>query len=136
MLFPAGSDFDGYVLSVTGGKIDLNGAMVSSAKFTPGDIVTITANPPSTSQALKIWTPSKDVEFLGSVLGVFLAGPSGKALCRVIFSLFGMKRVNFGASLSFKAVSALGIVLMAVATAAVMGLRVRRCRPVEMITEE
>ena len=73
---------------------------------------------------------------LGSVLGVFLAGPSGKALCRVIFSLFGMKRVNFGASFSFKAVSALGIVLMAVATAAVMGLRVRRCKPVEMITEE
>ena len=47
-----------------------------------------------------------------------------------------MKKVNFDASLFFKGVSALGIVLMAAATAAVMGLRVRRCKPVEMITEE
>ena len=90
----------------------------------------------SGQQILQIMLSNLPAVLLGSVLGVFLAGPSGKALCRVIFSLFGMKRVNFGASLSFKAVSALGIVLMAVATAAVMGLRVRRCKPVEMITEE
>ena len=58
-----------HTLTVSGGKINLNGVMVSSAQFTPGDIVTITANPPSTNQGLKIWTSSKDVEFVGSKLG-------------------------------------------------------------------
>ncbi|MCR5465448.1 MAG: ABC transporter permease [Lachnospiraceae bacterium] len=90
----------------------------------------------SGQQVVQIMLSNLPAVLLGSVLGVFLAGPSGKALCRVIFSLFGMKKVNFDASLFFKGVSALGIVLMAAATAAVMGLRVRRCKPVEMITEE
>ena len=49
---------------------------------------------------------------------------------------FGMKKVVFGASLFFKTISAASIILMAAVTAALMGLRVRRMKPVEMITEE
>ena len=56
-----------YTLTVEGGKINKNGTMVPSAQFTPGEMVTITASLPS-NQGLKIWTPSKDVEFVGSRL--------------------------------------------------------------------
>ena len=58
-----------YTLTVSGGKINRDGVMVSSAQFNAGDIVTITATMPSSTQGLKIWTPSQDVEFIGSVLG-------------------------------------------------------------------
>ncbi len=54
-------------LTVSGGKINLDGVMVSSAKFNPGDEVIITATLPS-GQGLKIWTANKNVEFIGSKL--------------------------------------------------------------------
>ncbi|MCR5087756.1 MAG: hypothetical protein K6B39_10205 [Lachnospiraceae bacterium] len=90
----------------------------------------------SGQQIVQIMLSNLPAVILGSILGVILAGPAGSALCRVIFSLFGMKKVVFGASFVFKAASALSIILMALLTAALMGLRVRRCNPVEMITEE
>ncbi len=56
-----------YTLTLSGGKI--NNTSATTAQFKAGDIVTITANPPSSSQGLKIWTTSENVEFIGSVLG-------------------------------------------------------------------
>ncbi len=56
-------------LTIVNGKINMNGSMVSSAQIAPGEEVTITATVPSATQALKIWTPDSDVEFIGSVLG-------------------------------------------------------------------
>ncbi len=53
-----------YTLTVTGGKI--NGTS-TSGKFAAGEEVSITATLPS-NQGLKVWTPSKDVEFIGSRL--------------------------------------------------------------------
>lgn len=90
----------------------------------------------SGQQIVQIMLSNLPAVIIGSILGVVLAGPAGSALCRVIFSLFGMKKVVFGASLFFKTISAASIVLMAAVTAALMGLRVRRMKPVEMITEE
>ncbi len=55
-----------HILTVSGGKI--NGTTVTTAKFAPGEEVVITATLP-VNQGLKIWTSSKDVEFIGSVLG-------------------------------------------------------------------
>ena len=55
-----------FSLTVTGGSI--NGTTASSARFTPGEVITITAAPPQSGQALKIWTADKEVEFIGSVL--------------------------------------------------------------------
>ena len=51
-------------LTVEGGKINGNS---TSGKFAPGEVVTIMATLP-TNQGLKVWTPSKDVEFIGSRL--------------------------------------------------------------------
>ncbi len=90
----------------------------------------------SGQQIVQIMLSNLPAVILGSILGVLLAGPAGSALCRVIFSLFGMKKVVFGASFFFKALSATSIILIALITAALMGLRVRRCNPVAMITEE
>ena len=90
----------------------------------------------SGQQIVQIMLSNLPAVIIGSILGVVLAGPAGSALCRVIFSLFGMKKVCFGGSLFFKTISAASIVLMAAVTAALMGLRVRRMKPVEMITEE
>ena len=53
-----------YTLTVTGGKINGTSA---SGKFSAGEEVTIVATLPS-NQGLKVWTPSKDVEFIGSRL--------------------------------------------------------------------
>ncbi len=90
----------------------------------------------SGQQVVQIMLSNLPAVILGTLLGIVLAGPAGSALCRVIFSLFGMKKVKFGASVFFKLLSMVSIILMAAATAALMGLRVRRCNPVEMITEE
>ncbi len=55
-----------YTLTVSGGTI--NGTSSSTGQFMAGEEITIAATLPS-GQGLKIWTPSKDVEFTGSVLG-------------------------------------------------------------------
>ncbi len=54
-------------LVVAGGTI--NGTTSTTARFAPGEVITITATPPQTGNALKIWTADVDVEFVGSVLG-------------------------------------------------------------------
>ena len=54
-----------YTLTIVGGTI--NGTTATTAKFYPGEEVSITAKLP-TNQGLKIWTPDKAVDFIGSVL--------------------------------------------------------------------
>jgi len=73
---------------------------------------------------------------LGSILGVLFSNFVGGALCKGIFSMFGMKKVAFSTPYYWRAFSVAGIVTVAVITAALIGLRVRKLKPVEMITEE
>ena len=54
-----------YTLTVVKGTI--NGTSATTAQFSAGEEVTIAATLPA-NQGLKIWTPSKDVEFVGSIL--------------------------------------------------------------------
>ena len=74
--------------------------------------------------------------FLGSVLGTAVSGMAGAALCKFIFSLFGLKKICFVTPFCWIVLTVVGIVLMAAASSALIGLRVRRMKPVEMITEE
>ena len=55
-----------YKINITNGTATVNGVQVTEAS--PGDIVTITANPPSSSQGLRIWNTG-NLELNGSILG-------------------------------------------------------------------
>ena len=73
---------------------------------------------------------------LGGLIGLVLSNMIGGRLCVAIFSLFGMKKVCFSTPIVWMIFTLAAIVFMAVASAGVLGLRVRKMKPVEMITEE
>ncbi len=72
----------------------------------------------------------------GCVIAVLGASWLGKKICIVIFAMFGLKQMPFEISLVWKATVVLGVVIVALLTAALSGLKVRKLVPVEMITEE
>ena len=73
---------------------------------------------------------------LGSLLGLAVSDFAGQGLCKGIFSLFGLKKIDFFTPIHWKALTAVSIVVVAAITSAVIGLRVRKMKPVEMIMEE
>lgn len=73
---------------------------------------------------------------LGSILGVAVSSMVGQYLCKLIFSLFGLKKIAFVTPLCWILLTVVGIVLMAAVSSALIGFRVRKMKPVEMITEE
>ena len=73
---------------------------------------------------------------LGSLLGLAVSDFAGQGLCKGIFSLFGLKKIDFFTPIHWKALTAISIVVVAAITSAVIGLRVRKMKPVEMIVEE
>ena len=73
---------------------------------------------------------------VGSLLGVLVSDFAGQGLCKGIFSLFGLKKIDFYTPLHWKALTVVSIVVVAAITSAIIGLRVRKMKPVEMITEE
>ena len=73
---------------------------------------------------------------LGAVLGGLVSPAAGSSLVKAIFSMFAIKKIDFGVSPVNILLAVAGIVLVALITSAAAGLRVRKLRPVEMITEE
>ena len=73
---------------------------------------------------------------VGSLIGAMLAGAAGRGIVSVAFSLFVIKSVTFDISYGWIVVTVIGIIAVAIATSALAGLRVRKLKPVEMITEE
>ncbi|MBP5653203.1 MAG: ABC transporter permease [Lachnospiraceae bacterium] len=73
---------------------------------------------------------------LGAVIGGFSAPAAGSGLVKAIFSMFAIKKIDFGVSPVNVLIAVAGIVTVALMTSAAAGLRVRKLRPVEMITEE
>ena len=73
---------------------------------------------------------------IGTILGALLAKTAGSGICKAAFSLFAMKEVTFNISPIFMLITVIGIVAVAMLTAGAEGLKVRKLRPVEMITEE
>ena len=73
---------------------------------------------------------------VGMLIGVIFSQMAGGKLCVLIFSLFGIKHVDFNISFIWMIISAVGILAVALIASGLSGLKVRRLRPVEMITEE
>ena len=72
----------------------------------------------------------------GCLLGALLAQPAGKAVIMGTFSYMGIKKIAFGLPFFWIAVTAAGIILIALLTSGTAGLKVRKLIPIEMITEE
>ncbi|MBO7339102.1 MAG: ABC transporter permease [Lachnospiraceae bacterium] len=73
---------------------------------------------------------------VGAIFGGLLAPMAGSSLIKAVFSLFALKKVDFGISIPWVVITIVGIAVVAILTSAAEGLRVRRLRPVAMITEE
>ena len=73
---------------------------------------------------------------VGILIGVLVSQPVGAELCLVIFSLFGVKSMDFNLPLVWIGLTAVVIFASAVITSGVLGLKVRTLKPVEMIVEE
>ena len=73
---------------------------------------------------------------LGALIGLSLSNMLGSRVCILIFSLFGMRKICFSTPVVWMAFTLAAIVFMAIASAGAIGLRVRKMKPVEMITEE
>ena len=72
----------------------------------------------------------------GIAAGMLLARPVGGRLCVAMLSIFGMEKMPFVIPGKYIILTAAIILAVALATAGILGCRVRRINPVEMITEE
>ena len=72
----------------------------------------------------------------GVLIGILLAQPAGTWGCRAIFTMFGIKKMDFDISLVAILITSISIIVVALITSGLFGLKVRRLNPVEMITEE
>ena len=73
---------------------------------------------------------------LGVILGGLIVSPVGNLGCRVIFSGFGIRSVSFSVSLLSKILTGIGILAVAILTSLIISRKVKKLKPVEMITEE
>ncbi len=71
----------------------------------------------------------------GTVIGAMLSQFAGRQMCMGIFSLFGIRQVDFDISFVWMVVSAVGILSVAVITSGLQGIRVKKLNPVDMITD-
>ena len=72
----------------------------------------------------------------GALIGGLASPVVGSSLIKAVFSLFAFKKVEFSVRYLDIFLTMAGIVLIAILTSAIAGLRVKRLKPVEMITEE
>ncbi|MBQ8950822.1 MAG: ABC transporter permease [Eubacterium sp.] len=73
---------------------------------------------------------------VGMLIGTAVSRVAGEKLTVLIFSFFGISHVDFDISFIWMLVTAVGILLVALIASGLSGLKVRRLKPVEMITEE
>ena len=72
----------------------------------------------------------------GILIGTLVSQPLGGKLCVACFSLFGMKSMEFKLPMLMIIATGIGILVVALFTSALLGIRVRKLKPIEMITEE
>ena len=72
----------------------------------------------------------------GTLVGTVLSRKAGQNLCGVMFSIFELKKFSFEMSPLWIIFTAVMVLVIALATAAIEGFRVKNLIPVEMITEE
>ena len=73
---------------------------------------------------------------VGCLAGALLAGAAGRGIVSAAFSLFVIKSVTFDISVGWIIITVIGIIAVALFASALAGLKVRKLKPVEMITEE
>ncbi len=73
---------------------------------------------------------------IGILIGALVSQPLGGKACVACFSLFGMKSMEFNLPIVMITATGLGILAVALITSALLGIKVRKLKPIEMITEE
>ena len=73
---------------------------------------------------------------LGSLIGILLSGNVTRTITRLAFSIFSIRKVDITIPAVWAVVCFAGMILVAILSSAAAGTRVRRLRPVEMITED
>ena len=74
--------------------------------------------------------------FAGTLIGALIAPAIGKIGIEAAFSMFVIKNAPFNIPAYYILITIVVIVLVAILTSAAAGLKVRKLKPVEMITEE
>ena len=72
----------------------------------------------------------------GVLLGSLLARWVGIWGCKALLSMFGIRKMTFDISFFYVIITAVSIILVALITSGLLGRKVRKLNPVEMITEE
>ncbi|MBO4863766.1 MAG: ABC transporter permease [Eubacterium sp.] len=72
----------------------------------------------------------------GLLIGILLSQPAGSGLTLIVFSIFGMKSMDYKLPFIWIAITAVVILASAVFTSGILGMKVKTLKPVEMITEE
>ena len=72
----------------------------------------------------------------GVLLGTLLAQWVGIWSCKALLAMFGIRKVSFEISPLAMLITAAAIILVALITSGLQGLKVRKLQPVDMITEE
>lgn len=85
---------------------------------------------------LQIMMSNVPVILAGTVIGALLSESFGSNVCIASFSLFGIRQVAFSISPIWQIITIIGILVVALFTAGLFGLRIRSLQPVTMITEE
>ncbi len=73
---------------------------------------------------------------MGCIIGALLSGAAGRGIVGAAFSLFVIKSVTFNIAFGWIIITVVGIIAVALFASAIAGIRVRKLKPVEMITEE
>ena len=73
---------------------------------------------------------------IGVTLGLILAPSSGASLMKSAFGIFGFRKAIFTVLPASYIMTAIIIIGIAMATAALLGRRIKTLEPVKMITEE
>ena len=84
----------------------------------------------------QIMLSSAPAIIIGILLGALVSQPLGGKACVACFSLFGMKSMVFNLPMVMIIATGLGILAVALITSALLGMKVRKLKPIEMITEE
>ncbi|WP_026835029.1 ABC transporter permease [Eubacterium xylanophilum] len=72
----------------------------------------------------------------GSIVGILLSSLVGANMFKVAFSIMSFRNVEFCVPNIWKLVTFVAIIVIALGTAGIVGLRLRKLNPIEMISEE
>jgi hypothetical protein len=72
----------------------------------------------------------------GAIIGGLLSPVTGGSLVKTAFSLFAIQKVDFNIPAVYIMITVSGIICVALLSSGTAGLKVRKLKPIEMITED